>query len=381
VAVGIVIVVALATLAVVILVVGNESRMFSPKTRYTTNFRDVLGLKVGSPVYMSGVQVGSVEVIELPTDPVQEGITVTIAVDRSYAGRIRQGTLASLSFLQLLSGDKLIILTPGDPARPELKAGALIPPDETASFFEAGASAATNLSEITSKLNLILEPIQDGEGLLGRMVTDPDFGKEGLANINETFEEAKSLLESVNRGEGLLGQLIRNRELARKTLDSLQGSLGRFDALLTRVENNEGAIGSLLEEGGEGELAIVEARQAVGELRAVLEKVRNGQGLLSRFIYDEEFSRRIADDIERSTTSLTSILEKIDSGEGTLGGLVNDPAVYEGLENIVAGVNRSRLAKGFLRHYEKKGAKQKQKEREKQEEEEKRDDQDRTTGG
>ena len=353
--VGLVIVIALAILAGSILMIGSESRMFSRKAHYATNFADALGLRVGSPVYMSGVQIGGIESLVLPTDPKREGIAVRIAVDRDYAGRIREGTTASLAFLQVLSGDKLVLLSPGDPAKPPLAQGAVIPPAEGGGFLEAGASAAQDISEITSKLNDILDTINRGEGILGKMLRDPKFGEEGLKNINDTFVEAKSALAEIRAGQGLTGRLISDKAYAREVLDGLNQTVARMNTVLGRIEANEGAIGALLEEGGEGEQLIADLRETSKGMNATIADIRAGKGLLGRMIYDEDLSRTVADDLKRSSRSLASILEKIDKGEGSLGGLVNDPAVYQGLQDIVGGINKSRIGKAFLHHYQKKG--------------------------
>jgi hypothetical protein len=57
----------------------------------------------------------------------------------------------------------------------------------------------------------------------------------------------------------------------------------------------------------------------------------------------------------------------VDSGKGTLGGIINDPEVYEGLKDVVGGLQKSRVGKGLIRHYGKKGAKEKGEEGEGQE--------------
>jgi phospholipid/cholesterol/gamma-HCH transport system substrate-binding protein len=359
--VGGVIVLALVLLGISILAIGSESRMFAKKQHYSTQFKDVLGLKVGSPVYLSGVQVGSIEGIDLPTDPERTGIVVDMAVDERYSARIREGTKASLSFLQLLSGDKLIILEPGDPKLPPLPRGAIIPPNESATLFEAGTSAAQNLTEITDKLNDILQPIQEGirnkSGLFGQMIGDPNFGQEGLKNLNESLAQAQVLLKSLNEGQGLAGRLINDREYARTTLDSLSSTLKRMDALLARFETEDGALGALLKKDGDGQKAIAELKAGSEELHQLLVRIRTGDGLASKLIYDDEFGREMTANLKRSSASMASILEKVDRGEGTLGGLVNDPTVYQGLQDIVSGVKGSKLGTGFLRHYQKKGEK------------------------
>ena len=59
-----------------------------------------------------------------------------------------------------------------------------------------------------------------------------------------------------------------------------------------------------------------------------------------------------------------SIMRKIDEGEGSLGGIVNDPEVYEGLKDVIAGIRKSKIGKAAIRHYGKKGAKRRKAEQE-----------------
>ena len=44
------------------------------------------------------------------------------------------------------------------------------------------AVAAENLNDITLSLKKILDSLESGEGLIGQMITDPEFGREGLVN-------------------------------------------------------------------------------------------------------------------------------------------------------------------------------------------------------
>jgi phospholipid/cholesterol/gamma-HCH transport system substrate-binding protein len=365
--VGVTIAGALAILAIAILAIGNASRMFSAKAEYRTEFADVLGLREGSPVYLSGVQVGSVTGMELPADPTRRNIEIHFSVDRKISPRIREGTTATLSFLQMLSGDKLIILEPGDPEKPMLPEGSLIPQTQAASLFEAGTSAATNVAEITAKLNGILDPILDmvehKQGLIGRLVADPSFGQKGLDDLAATLVAIRRLTESLNQGQGLAGRLLADQKLGQTTLDSLQGSLVKLEGILGRIEQGQGALGKLLAPGGEGEELLAELRGTAADLHAVVTDLKTGNGLAHTLIYDEAWAATIRNNLTRSSESLASILEKVDRGEGTAGALVNDPAVYEGLEDIVSGVRGSRIGTGFLRHYQKKGQKLEEKAR------------------
>lgn len=83
--VGLVFALGLAVFAIAIMTVGGESRFFASKRYFRVVFPNVDGLTIGSPVKMSGVQVGTVSGIRLPTDPEAQGIQVEIGVDEAFA--------------------------------------------------------------------------------------------------------------------------------------------------------------------------------------------------------------------------------------------------------------------------------------------------------
>src|SRR5207247_4842313 len=85
---------------------------------------------------------------------------------------------------------------------------------------------------------------------------------------------------------------------------------------------------------------------------------QEGRGLIGRPAYDESDGGVLLQKINNAATHGDSILRKVDSGKGTLGGIINDPEVYQGLKDVVSGIQQSRVGKGIVRHYGKKGAKE-----------------------
>ena len=67
---------ALLVLALTVMAVGEESRLFTKKAGYRAIFPSTDGLTIGSPVKMAGVKVGTVSRIRLPKDPRELGIEV-----------------------------------------------------------------------------------------------------------------------------------------------------------------------------------------------------------------------------------------------------------------------------------------------------------------
>jgi hypothetical protein len=84
--------------------------------------------------------------------------------------------------------------------------------------------------------------------------------------------------------------------------------------------------------------------------------LNEGKGVAGRLLKDDAYATELLKKVNSAAGHIDSILAKIDKGDGTIGGLVNDPDVYQGLRDIVAGMNKSKIGKGILHHYGKKGA-------------------------
>lgn len=345
---------ALIVLAFGILAVGGESRLFSRKATYRVVFPTTDGLLEGSPVKMGGVQVGTVTHLKLPTDPGAQGVEVSLGVQRIYASRVRQGSEASQKFLQYLSGEKYVELTPGDPNQSPIPEGELVPASKGSRLFEQSEDIADNFNAITISLKAILEPLQKGEGLLGQVIQNPEFGKEGMAKIEATFDNIQQITESIRKGRGVVGRLLTDDALAAR-LDDLGAAVKDLSSLLESIAKGEGAIGSMTKKGGDAETAIADFKDAAASLKRVTARLESNQGLFGKLVYDEAYSNQLAGNLQDAVANLAAITKKINEGQGTLGALVNDRTLYDGAEDVFTGVNDSKFARWMLRHYQKKG--------------------------
>lgn len=352
--VGAFVALALIVLAVGVMAVGGESRLFSSKSSYRAVFPSTDGLIVGSPVKMAGVQVGSVTELRLPTDPNAAGIEVRLGVESRYASRVRKGSQASLKFLQYLSGEKYVELTPGDPGKPPIPEGDLIPSAPGSRIFEQSEDIADNLNAITISLKQILEPLQKGQGLLGQAIQNPEFGKESFQAFQQTLKNIEAVTDEIRNGHGMAGRLINDRALGAK-LDDLGRAITDLSTVLDTAAKGEGAFGDLLKKGGSSQQAVDDLRDAAASLKRVAARLNSKEGLLGRVLNDPEYSNALADRLKEAVTNLAEITRKINEGQGTLGALVNDRTLYDGAEDVIAGVNDSKFARWMLRHYQKKG--------------------------
>jgi len=337
--VGAVVSLAIVIFAVAVMAISKESRLFVRKETYWTSFENTSGLTEGSPVHLVGMQIGAVSRIVFPDDLRESRLRVEFSVDRAFASRIRVGTEASLRALNYLAQDKYIELIPGDPEKAVIEPGGYVEPGT--SFLEEtllrGQGIAEDIKEITASLRDLLKALNQGGGLIQEMIHNPEFGRKGAKSLEGSLLSLHSVLEGVEEGRGFAGVLLSDEAFRRKQIDNI-------DAALTAS-------------GGAGERALRDLEAAAAAFREVAENLNAGRGLLGRLVSDEEYAQALLRKLDAAVGHAESILGKVDRGEGTLGAAVNDPEVYEGLKDVVSGVTKSRVGKGLVRHYQKKGAK------------------------
>ena len=157
-------------------------------------------------------------------------------------------------------------------------------------------------------------------------------------------------------GRGTIGRLLYDEALA-GSLDDFAESIGAFATLMEGLGGEESVVRELLAEGGTVELAAEDLRQAAASFRSVARQLESERGLLGRLLNDPEYSEELAEDLRAILDNLAQITHKINAGDGTLGALVNERVLYDGAEEVMAGVNDSKFARWLLRHYQKKGIK------------------------
>ena len=355
-AVGTIFAVALVILSAAVMTVGTDLPWLSNRVHFKIIFPNSDGLMLGAPVRMAGVDIGSVTGIRLPTDPEVLGIEIDLAVLPRFAGRVRADSVASLRILQLLTNEKYVEISSGTAQQPELPEGAMLPVRQGPGVLARGEAIAENLVDITASLKRILEPMERGEGLLGKIIQDPEFGLEGVEALGDMLKNAKLLTDDLVAGKGLVGRLLKDQELEAK-LDTFSDAIDDFAALMETVSEKDGVLGELLTEGGSGQMAIRDLRDAAASFKRLAERMESENSLLGQLLAEQECASSVGTDICGTLRNLNEVTGKINSGDGSLGALINERTLYDGAEDLLAGTNDSKFARWLLRHYRKKGIK------------------------
>lgn len=354
--VGVLVLAALGALAAGILLIGEERNLFVRKTRYFVRFENVGGLAERNPVQLNGVTVGRVEEVVLPHEADEKLLVVWISIDRGYENRVRVDSVARIKTLGLL-GDKYIFITSGSPDAAPVPPGGEITAAQATDVDEliaSGESAVDNLVAISVSLRTILSRMEAGEGVLGELTSDSETGKAAKEKALRILSALETTAVRLENGEGTIGALLADNSLA----DQIQTTTDRLDRILSEIEEGDGLANTFISDPENAQKFrdfLTKLDTAADELTGFVAELRGGDGVLSMLLTDEEYGKELADDMKELMRNLNSVSGRLESGEGTLGALINDPALYQALDDIVVGVDESKMLRWLVRNRQKAG--------------------------
>lgn len=186
--VGIFVFIGILLLFVFVFSIG-EFYFFKPVYRINVIFGFANGIEIGSPVRVSGVNMGEVEDIDMFYDEALGRARVRLKVALRREARIERDAVCKINTLGLL-GEKYLEITPGSREAGFLEEDGTIvgqdpiPMDEvTRTMKELSESA----KELTDSANTILHRIEKGEGTIGKLLIDDTIYKN-LADFTEDIK-------------------------------------------------------------------------------------------------------------------------------------------------------------------------------------------------
>ncbi|MEE8138470.1 MAG: MlaD family protein [Thermoanaerobaculia bacterium] len=356
--VGLLVLAALLVFGVGVFLVGEKSQLFALKNRYFVRFETVSGLAEGNPVQLNGVTVGQVQRIVLPERVDEKLLTVWIAVDRRYGDRVREDSIARIKTLGLL-GDKYIEVASGSPDAAHIPSGGEIPAapaTDVDKLIASGGDVVDNVVALSYSLRSILARMDAGQGILGELTSDIEAGRLAKEALLTTFESIRQITWKIEHGEGTLAKLINDDRL----VEQLTRTFERAEAAIGKLEEGDGALPALLNDSRTRERieeTLTNIASLSEDLSAVAAQFRHGEGLLGKLVGDEELGRQVGEDLQELMRNLQLLSEKLERGDGTLGQLIHDPQIYEAVNDVLVGVNESRLLRWLIRNRQKAGIK------------------------
>lgn len=302
--IGIFLLAALVFLGLGIFMVGQKTQFFAAKTKVQVILPNVQGLKVGAPVLLSGVVVGTVDEVAFTSPTRSDQVTVTLDIEASAAPRLGPDAKITVKTRGLL-GEKYVDITPGGQPGP-------LPPTPLKGVSPMGMDEViTEAYSAFERLGRLVELVENGKGSLGRLLQDPSL----YDDMVEMTRRLESLAAAASEGEGSLARLVKDPTLYKELVAfSSEGrkAADRLQKLAAALENPDGTLGRLAHDPGlfrESLQTVRRASSAMTELESLLKEVRTGNGTAGRLIREGELHQRLSETLENLNALVKDIRE------------------------------------------------------------------------
>jgi phospholipid/cholesterol/gamma-HCH transport system substrate-binding protein len=321
--VGITVLVALITLAVLIFLMTGTTGLFTKKIIITAFVDNAAGLRVGAPVRLEGVDIGNVTRIRVVPNPPNKAapVQVMMKITTRYADTMRNDCQVALTTAGVL-GEVFIDLDCRVAKGGPIDNGSVLPTRDTPQLQDvvrASQSTLENVNTLVKQLNDIVAYIQSGQGSIGKIIYDPSL----FDRANATVAQLQEVVTQINSPRGTIGKLINSDELYNK----LNTSVDNVNKIIDEVNNGHGTVGKFLKD----PTLYDNANKMVANANQLVADVNAGKGTLGMLTKDQALAKKI----DNTVTRINNIADRLDEGQGTAGKLLKDPALYNNTNDLL----------------------------------------------
>jgi phospholipid/cholesterol/gamma-HCH transport system substrate-binding protein len=176
---------------ITIFIIGRQKNLFNPVFKLYTNFHNVSGLKVGSNIRFSGIEVGTVDNIIIINDST---VKVDMLIQKDVQKFIKTDCEAGIGSAGII-GDRILIISQGSNEAPLANEYQYIPskePVETDAIMNSLKVTAYNAEIVSNELAEIMIKVNTGQGTIGRLISD--------TTMSESFNKTMLNIESSSKG-------------------------------------------------------------------------------------------------------------------------------------------------------------------------------------
>lgn len=307
VAVGITTVIGLVGLLAMLLLFGYVPEWLEAGYQVRILLPNAAGLSEGSRVNLSGIDIGSVEAVRLQ-EPPATGVVVLARIEED----VRLPADARVSVFTPLLGGSPSIQVEVDGIE---SAQAYLPTDGTAVI---DGQVPTLASEFSRELQAALgEPMAKFDELAASIEALSAEWQQVGQNLNQLLEPRTA--EAVDAGDAtanIATVLARADERLAEMETALEG--------INRYVNDEELRENVRVTAANARQLSDTIATSVDELKQTV--TENVQALRNRYV-------ALADDLSGAVTSMEQFVDQARTGEGTLGKLVEDPDLYQNLND------------------------------------------------
>ncbi len=321
--VGVLVIVALAALtSLIFLMSGSTGGFFTGKITLRSYFENAAGLKVGAPVNLEGVTIGTVTHIRIAPDRKLTPVEVIMKVSKQFTSDVHEDSKTSLDTIGVL-GDTVVDIDSKHAIGPRVKDNDELGTNESPNLSDVIKSSQGTIEQVNTilaKLDSLVDSLNTGKGSIGQLINDPALYNKAV----QTVDQLSKLSNNLSQGKGSIGKLLNDDTL----YNHLSDTTARIDHITTEIDNGQGSLGKLLKD----QTFYDNLNRTVTNANALMAEINQGKGTIGMLAKDPEFQAKFRDTVE----NLDAIIGKINSGQGTLGQLVVNPSLYNNADAMLS---------------------------------------------
>ena len=325
--VGLTVIFACITLAVLIFVMTGTTGLFTRKIMVRAYVDNAGGLRVGAPVRLEGVDIGNVKGIRVVRDPARRltPVEILMKITTKYAENMGSDCVASLNTAGVL-GEVFVDLDCRQAKGGPLTNGAELPTKDVAQLQDvvrASQGTLENVDTLVKRLDSILTYVQSGQGSIGKVIYDPAL----FDRANDMLTQLQHIVAQANSTQGSIGKLLNSDELYNKA----NSAVDNLNKIIDEINKGNGTAGKFIKDPA----LYDNANQTLAKANQLMTDINAGKGTLGKLAKDEALAKKLDDTVTR----LNAILARLDKGEGTAGKLLVDPALYNNANATLASTH------------------------------------------
>lgn len=265
--------------------IGSKRQMFGKTGHLKAVFNNVNGLQLGNNVRFSGINIGTVQGIEMINDTT---INVDMIINTNMFNYIKKDAIATISTDGLV-GSMLINILPGEGLVPNIEPGDIIKSEKkvrTDDLLNTLSITNKNAALLTTDLLKITNEILQGKGTVGTLLND-----------TITSNDLKITIKNL-----------------RKTSQKTTESMANLNKLITSFDNKNNVIG------------VLNDTTVANQIRVVVKNL-------------EQSSK----EIDKAASNFNATIVNIKDGKGAINYLSNDPTLVKKIDSTMTNINAATI--------------------------------------
>lgn len=290
--------------------IGVNRNLFGSNFVLRSEFKNVSGLKQGSNVRLSGINIGTVSKIDFISDSL---VSVKLLIRKDVQKYIKTDAVASIASDGLM-GDKILIISPGTTSTTIVKNDDIITSYKTIEIDDILSSvkqSTDNAKAITDELVKFSSKMNNKNSVLTKIMTNKDFA----SRIDRTIENLQ----------------LSSKELAKFTpiLNNKNGIASKIFTDKKWSDNIENSISNL--------------RNSSHEISLFTKKLNDKNNVFSQLSSNDSLALSIEKtlrNLEKSSDDLIQFTSKINNDENVLSKLTNNPKLGKSVDSTIVNIEK-----------------------------------------